>query len=95
MNDKAELIHFYVVPMSNRLEEAEQRLRSAGFDQVKRSPDGQRLQVVAQRDLVEKAIGYSLVEKRRQSLVGRVKQEVIFPVAPNYYQSSAQERKGF
>lgn len=108
MDEAGQLISFHVVPGPKGLAEAEQRLFSTGFEQIRRSRDGQRLQVIAPRSLVERVLGFSLVEKRRRSRAGAVEQvlvefelpkgaglpptlrdvvaEVIFAVAPDYYQ---------
>lgn len=72
MDEMVQFISFQVVPGPKGLEEAEQRLRNAGFEQLKRSHDGQRLQVVAPRNLVERVLGSALIEKRRRSRVGTV-----------------------
>jgi hypothetical protein len=77
MNDAAQFISFHVVPGSKGLAEAEQRLRSVGFTEIKRSHDGRRLQVVAPRNLVERVLGSSLIEKRRRSRVGSVERETV------------------
>ncbi len=77
MDEAGKPISFQVVPGPKGLAEAEQSLRSAGFEQIKRSHDGKRLQVVAPRNLVERVLGLSLVEKRRPSRVGRVEREVV------------------
>lgn len=77
MDDTDQLISFQVVPGPKGLAEAEQRLRSAGFEQIKRTHDGQRLQVVAPRNLVERVLGSSLIEKRRRSQVGAVERVVV------------------
>jgi hypothetical protein len=70
MDEAGQMISFQVIPGPRGPEEAEQRLRSAGLEQIKRSPDGRRLHVVAPRKLVEGVLGFPLREKSRQSRVG-------------------------
>lgn len=77
MGNAGEVISFQVVPGPKGLAEVEQRLRSAGFEQIKRSHDGRRLHVVAPRNLVERVLGCSLIEKRRRSRVGAVERVVV------------------
>ena len=77
MDNTGKVISFHVVPGSKGLAEAEQRLRSAGFEQIQRSQDGRRLQVVAPREVVERVLGFSLMEKRRRSRVGVAELEVV------------------
>lgn len=77
MDDMAEWVSFQVVPGPKGLAEAEQRLRSAGFEQIKPSPDGRRLLVVAPRHLVERVLGFPLVERQRQGSVGAAKRVVV------------------
>lgn len=76
-NNTVQLISFHVIPRPESLEEAEQRLRRAGFEQINRSYDGKRLQVLAPRNLVERVFGFPLVEKRRQSRVRTVERVVV------------------
>lgn len=77
MDDMAEWVSFQVVPGPRGLAEAEQRLRSVGFEQIKPSPDGRRLLVVAPRHLVERVLGSSLVGRQRQSRVGTAERAVV------------------
>ncbi len=77
MEDRVQVISFQVVPGPKGLVEAEKRLRSRGFEQIKPTHDGRRLQVVAPRNLVERVLGSSLVERRRRSRIGVVEQIVV------------------
>jgi hypothetical protein len=77
MDDADKLISFHVVPGPKGIAEAEQRLRSAGFEQIQRSHGGRRLQVVAPQDVVERVLGFSLMEKQRRSRVGVAEREVV------------------
>lgn len=77
MRDIAQFISFQVVPGPRGLAEAEQCLRSVGFEQIKRSRDERRLQVAAPRDLVERVLGFPLMERRRRSRVGAVEPAVV------------------
>lgn len=72
MDDRSQLISFHVVPGPKGLDEAERRLRSLGFHRIRRSHDGQRLHVVAARDVVERVLGTALIEKPRRARVGTV-----------------------
>lgn len=69
MEDAARYVSFLIVPGPQGIAESEQRLRNVGFTQVTRSQDGQRLHVVAPRDVVEKIFGFPLREKRRKGRV--------------------------
>jgi hypothetical protein len=77
MEDAARYISFLIVPKPQGVAETEQRLRSAGFTQVTRSQDGQRLHVVAPRDAVEKIFGFPLREKRRKGRVATGVRDIV------------------
>jgi len=77
MEDRVQVISFQVVPGPRGLLEAEKRLRGLGFEQIRSTHDGRRLQIVAPRNLVERVLGSSLVERRRRSRIGVVEQIVV------------------
>lgn len=77
MEERVQTISFQVVPGPRGLVEAEKRLHTRGFEQIKPTRDGRRLQVVAPRKQVESVLGSSLAEKRRRSRIGAVEQVVV------------------
>lgn len=77
MENAARYVSFLIVPRPQGVAEAEQRLRGAGFTQVTPSQDGQRLHVVAPRDVVEKIFGFPLREKRRKGRIATGVRDIV------------------
>jgi hypothetical protein len=83
MDEAGQVISFHVVPGPKGLAEAEQCLRRAGFEQIQRSHDGKRLQVVASRELVERFLGCALQRQpRRRKVRGIERQAVEWQLPP-------------
>jgi len=82
MADPGQIISFQLIAGQKGGAEAEQRLRSAGFEQIARTPDEGRLHVVASRELIERVFGFSLQERRRPGRVGSGQREIVDLVLP-------------
>ena len=77
MENSVQVVSFQVVPGPEGIAAAEQWLRSAGIEQIRPSPDGGRLHVVAPRELIEQVLGFALKERRRRGRVGAAALDVV------------------